>query len=793
MWPFKKTRRQRRLEAQRPASPAGPLWQRFRRAGGLGGCLLAGLLAASAAVMDLWPLDPFAYRAGQYVPEDVHARVRFRVPSRELIEEAKRRARRVTPAVFVLDQEAIDRIAGDLLNLPRRVGATTRPAELDAGLRDRFGLTDANALAIWRAVAEDANAAKAHAERVSKLAGRLRSSPVVSLSDPENRKPLWRRPLRALLETAGGRADMEVADLVDVADADGLAGQAARLAEPFDPPGRKNVEAYLLRGLAGRPIYRYDAKATQQLMDAAIEAVEADPPDEVYRDYEVGERIAFRSVRPAAGGGQMLVGLTAEDLAVLRTEHDAFRAAARVRPLHFWGRLSGRVALIALIVVLLGVYVGRYNREMTADRRRAVALLATLVIALAASRVLVGALMLNRYVALLPVMMVAAIVTIAWDQRFALAVSAATALLVVLQVRGEMELLLVTLAGAATFVFQLDEIRTRTRLIRVAAACAAAVFAVVWLISLAAAVPWLFALADAIWAAGCAMLVGFVVQGLLPLIERVFVVATSLTLLEWCDASRPLLRRLAMEAPGTYNHSLQLGALCEAAAEAVGARGLLARVGAYYHDIGKINKPDYFVENQTTMTSKHEKLSPAMSLLIIIGHVKDGAEMAREYGLPKVLHEFIATHHGTTLVQYFYNAATEQRKGDTDRAPDEVEFRYPGPKPHAKEAAILVLADAAESSVRAMKEPTSGRIENQVHTMVSRRLMDGQLDECELTLRQVHQIEASLIKSLCSMYHSRIAYPTPAGQKPSAGERQARAAEDAEPEDAAEPDAAPAG
>ena len=174
-----------------------------------------------------------------------------------------------------------------------------------------------------------------------------------------------------------------------------------------------------------------------------------------------------------------------------------------------------------------------------------------------------------------------------------------------------------------------------------------------------------------------------------------------------------------------------------------------------------------------------------MSLLIIIGHVKDGIELAREYSLPRALHEFIATHHGTTLVQYFYHAAAEQRKSDTDRAPDEVEYRYPGPKPRSKEAAVLMLADAAESSVRAMSEPTPGRIENQVGAMVSRRLMDGQLDgarpwsrlmdgqldDCELTLREVHQIETSLIKSLCSVYHSRISYPTPPGEKPSAAEK----------------------
>ncbi len=167
------------------------------------------------------------------------------------------------------------------------------------------------------------------------------------------------------------------------------------------------------------------------------------------------------------------------------------------------------------------------------------------------------------------------------------------------------------------------------------------------------------------------------------------------------------------------------------------------------------------MENQFDSPSKHAKLSPAMSLLIITGHVKDGLEMAREYGLPPVLHEFITCHHGTTLVQYFYHAATEQRRvGGMERLPEEIEFRYGGPKPRSKEVAILMLADATESAVRAMSDPTPNRIEAQAHAIITARLMDGQLDECELTLREVHQIEDSLVKSLCGMYHGRIAYPT---------------------------------
>jgi putative nucleotidyltransferase with HDIG domain len=392
---------------------------------------------------------------------------------------------------------------------------------------------------------------------------------------------------------------------------------------------------------------------------------------------------------------------------------------------------------------------------------------------LAVAKLIVHGLEWNLHAAVLPVLMSSMIVTIAFGRRFALTIGAAMAVLVTLQMRAPLPVLIVLISGALAGVFPLDEVRTRTKLVRVAVVSALVVFAAVWAVNLSMSVPWRFALVDGLWGAGMALLAGFLVQGVLPMVEKSYRVATSMTLLEWCDASKPLLKRLAMEAPGTYNHSLQLGAICEAAAESIGGRGLLARVGAYYHDIGKINKPTYFVENESGGGSRHAKLSPAMSLLIIIGHVKDGLEMAREYGLPEVLHEFITTHHGTTLVQYFYKAAAEQRKDGKDRAPDEVEFRYPGPKPRQKETAILMLADASESSVRAMSEPTPGRIENQVHAMISRRLMDGQLDECQLTLKEVHRIETSIIKSLCSIFHSRIAYPTPPGETPSAAERDA--------------------
>jgi len=772
MWPFRKTARQRRLETRKAARPEQPAWRRFVVAGGIGGVLMALLLYLAVLAMDLYPVQPFSYRLGQYLPQDVHARAAFRIPLGEEIERAKGAALRATPAVFQLDEALIEEIAAALKQLPRRAAAT-RPAAATPAKPP--AAADPNEPAAWRAVADDPNRAAEYARKVDALVAELPQSRVVRLKDPETHKPQLRWPDKAVLRFPGGREDKAVADLLDVGDEPALAAEAARLADAFPPPLRRGVRDGLLAAMRTRPVYRYDRLATQERMDQAVAAVAADPPDSAYKEYAVGERIARRSRRTDARGKDVVVGLTAQELDVLLAEHETFRTVEAGDRWRFWPRIAGRAAIGLLAVVLLSLYVARYQPRLITDRLRAVGLLVVLVLALGLNKVLAGALRLNPYVSVLPVMLAGAVLSIAWEQRFALAAGATVAALVALQARAGIEPFLVLLAALAAGVFQLDEVRTRTKVIRVGAVAGLVVFLAVGVVGLAQAVPWRFALIDAAWAAGCAVLTGFVVQGILPLIERVFHVATSLTLLEWCDASRPLLKRLAMEAPGTYNHSLQLGALCEAAAEAIGAGGLLARVGAYYHDIGKIHKPDYFIENQSGTTgSKHDKLSPAMSLLIIVGHVKDGIEMAREYGLPKVLHEFIATHHGTTLVQYFYQAAAEQRKDNADRAPDEMEFRYPGPKPHSQEPAILMLADAAESSVRAMSEPTPGRIENQVHTMVTRRLMDGQLDECELTLKQVHQIESSVIKSLCSTYHARISYPTPAGEKPSASERHPR-------------------
>lgn len=435
----------------------------------------------------------------------------------------------------------------------------------------------------------------------------------------------------------------------------------------------------------------------------------------------------------------------------------------------------GRLAAIVTVVVLIGLaaafHISQYQKRLIKNRVRTIGLVVLLISMLICAKL---AVLLAGQVFWVTGTAVATalIITIAYNQRFAMAMSFVYCVLASLatgQVT-DLSVLLTMLAGALPYCFLLKEIRTRMRLLEVSLVAAITVFI------MSAAMRYLSSpelpgnlFADAGPNAAVTLLVGVLIQGLLPVLEKVFRIATSMTLLDYSDANQPLLRRLAMEAPGTYSHSLLIGVIAEAAAEAIGRNGLLCRVGSYYHDIGKINKPGYFVENQLGSISWHKELSPAMSQLIIAGHIKDGMELAKEYGLPAVLRQFIETHHGTTLVEYFYNEAMKQHEQNDSSdlpAPSEGEFRYPGPKPRTKEAAIVMLADAIEGATRTLPEATPLKIEAVVHNMAMKRLQDGQFDECDLSLRELSQIEASMSKTLAAHYHGRIAYPKPPDMPP---------------------------
>ena len=270
------------------------------------------------------------------------------------------------------------------------------------------------------------------------------------------------------------------------------------------------------------------------------------------------------------------------------------------------------------------------------------------------------------------------------------------------------------------------------------------------------------------WAAAGSLLSVILSFGSLPLFEQFLGVLTPVRLIELANPNQPLLRRLLMEAPGTYHHSVVVSNLAEAAAEAVGANGLLARVGAFYHDVGKLQRPFFFVDNQFGAANPHDRLAPSLSALIIMSHVKDGVVIGREGALPPAVLDLIAQHHGTTRVEYFWQKAREHAAaaGEGAAEPEESEFRYPGPKPQSREAAIIMLADTSEAAVRALPKPTPQRIEGRVRTLIRERLADGQLDEAELTLRDLDTVASTFTQVLSGVFHSRVAYPDQEGGLP---------------------------
>jgi putative nucleotidyltransferase with HDIG domain len=253
-------------------------------------------------------------------------------------------------------------------------------------------------------------------------------------------------------------------------------------------------------------------------------------------------------------------------------------------------------------------------------------------------------------------------------------------------------------------------------------------------------------------------LASVIVLGITSNIESLFGYTTDIKLLELANMDNPILKDLILQAPGTYHHSIITGSLVETAAKSIAANPLLARVSAYYHDIGKLKKPLYFIENAGGIENKHDHLTPSMSSLILISHVKDGVELAHENRLGERIGHIIQQHHGTSLISYFYQKAKEKENPEMDSLNEE-DFRYPGPKPQTKEAGIVMLADAVEAASRTLSEPTSARIKGLVQRIINSIFLDGQLEECELTLKDLHKIEESFTRILTAIFHQRIDYP----------------------------------
>jgi len=480
--------------------------------------------------------------------------------------------------------------------------------------------------------------------------------------------------------------------------------------------------------------------------------------------YKQGDRVAVAG-KP----------LSPHDIEHLKAEHEAIQSQQS-----FGAKLRHTLAHLGMYMamyVLCGAYLCYHERSLLRDTRQ----LATILMLVVAMVTLTRFAMAEPWHAeIVPIVLFGMAMAIAYQRELALLLSAAVALVITLSMGQRLGDFVILLAAASASILLVGRVRSRTKLIYVGAGAGLVTLLTTLGVGTminqtpgwsgtgptADLATWfqdsfaLRLLAGAIWNGTCAVLAGVLMTGLLPFVEKIFDVQTDISLLELGDAAHPLLQELVRRAPGTYNHSINAASIAEAAAEAIGANGLLCRVGAYFHDIGKMLKPGYFVENQGAKGNRHESLMPAMSTLVIIAHVKDGADLARQHRLPRSIIDFIEQHHGTTLVEYFYNQAAQRSKEDPDAGEvDETSFRYPGPKPQSKETGVMMLADASESACRTLSDPSPARIENLVHGIVMARLMDGQFEDCTLTLRELAIIEDSLVKSLTAVYHSRVKYP----------------------------------
>lgn len=460
-------------------------------------------------------------------------------------------------------------------------------------------------------------------------------------------------------------------------------------------------------------------------------------------------------------------------MGVLAAPYDAFRPE----------RTAGQLALVLGFVVLYGVYLTRFRPELLRERRKQMFYGASVLItcALVQTVSLVGSEHAPDLLrtSLTPAVIFALLLfcgiaySVVFDQRFALdgLLLTSLALATVLLSVGEFQpvRLAVGAAGASTAVLFTRNLRSRYKLGLVGLAGGAAVACIVMSLTLFSGVErWpgnelQDPLTLLLWVAGSLVIgaaVGVFSTFLLPVFERVFLITTDLRLIELLEGEHPLITLMQQRAPGTWQHTQNVANFTKRACEAIGANALLGEVGIKFHDLGKMVRPEYFTENEPESKLLHDRLSPMMSALIILSHVSDGVLMARKAKLPPVLEDFITGHHGTSVIKYFYYKAKEQaREGERIEAG---QFRYPGPRPQRKESAIAAIADQVEAAARSrfaggVSHPED--IRNMVHQAIIDKLLDGQFDECNITIAEWKVVEDSLVKSLASMYHHRVKYP----------------------------------
>jgi len=501
-----------------------------------------------------------------------------------------------------------------------------------------------------------------------------------------------------------------------------------------------------------KPTLKLDAEATNRALTEAAKRVPM-RKRAIHKDTIIlprGERVTAKTLN--------LIRREAEEFSALGIldrdrEGAAERLSEQVR------RGLGVSVLFLAAFGFLALYGAHFARRPLASNTRVFGIYTTTLVILAAARLLEE---FGFWIHCTPVVLAAMVLTVICGPLLAFGVTALLAFFAGLVTDTGLALTIPLLAGGFAAIFGLVRLRRQTDLLEAGVIAGIAHGVIVWAVQLtefragAGAIAW--PVRESLAGLGGGVVAGFLLTGMLPYVERFFDVATNLRLFEWTDQNQPLLRKLAFEAPGTYHHSMVVGNIAESAAEEIGANVLLTRAGAYFHDVGKLNRPEFFIENTGGSAGRHEKLSPTLSTLILTAHTKDGVELALRYGVPSPLRRIIAEHHGTCVVEYFYDKALQEAGNPAGSLREDI-FRYRGPKPHSPEAGIVMLADASESAARSLESASSSRIEHLVHEIVQKRIEDGQLDESRMNITDIRRVEKSLARNLMAISHPRIRYP----------------------------------
>lgn len=684
----------------------------------------------------LFPAVPAAsyptYAAGSVAGDNVIAPFAFRVlkSGAELAREREALARTVDP-VFVFAPAAFDTARGSLRAFAAAVADT---------LRAHAGSAAAvQAVAASHGVTLDAGEARYLADpaarallldAVGQAYGRWLSGGVADSGALDG--------VRGNVTLVGQQEERSVA-----ADSVRTYGEFAVLAHAFQPDVRSAVARRAFAGLL-RAFFHPTIVADRAATAARREQLGASVPVSKY-DVRAGELIV--------GANEVVGADQHEKLVALRRAMDERRSTVPALR-----RVAGALLFDALLLGLLGLTILIFRPHVYASLRSLFVIAAVIGLVIAGGAVVSHLRPIRPE--LIPVSIAAIVISALFDRRIAMIVAVLLAALLAGQAewRGA-NALFVNIIGGATAAFSVRAVRTRQQAYGWIAVIAAAYGAASVAIGLMLDLPVRAIVAWSGYGALNAAISVLAALLLLPLAERYTGIETDLTLLEWSDLNRPLMQRLSLEAPGTFGHSMVIANLAEAGCRAISANAGLARVGAYYHDIGKLARPQYFVENQSEGRNPHDKLTPLQSARIIRDHVREGLQLAEEYRVPRVLRAFIAEHHGTATISYFLARAREQGGA----APDVADYRYAGPIPRSAETAVLMLADGAEAAARVIHEPTPARIRDVVDHIVGQRLEQGQLNDAPLTLRQLERVKEEFTRVLAGMHHVRIAYPAADG------------------------------